>query len=61
MEKVTLEVYVSKGDLSKYGKEGVKNLLIDILERYGSEEYYDPDLVAQAISEVASEEAGSSP
>jgi len=30
----------------KYGGvENVKELLYDILERYGNEEYFDPDLI----------------
>ena len=47
MPKITLEVNVSQEDLDKYGEGGIKNLLFDILERYGNEEHYDLNLIEE--------------
>lgn len=45
--KINLEVTLLPSEADEYGEEGMKALLIDILERYGSEEYFDPDLAEQ--------------
>lgn len=51
MPKIVLEVTVSEDEVNKYGEDGIKTLLNDILDRYGNEEYFDPDLEGQTRKE----------
>ncbi len=54
-EVIELKLTASRAEVGKYGKEGLKQLWIDVLERYASEEYYDPDLVQQMLEAKAEE------
>ena len=48
-EVIELKLTTSKAEVEKYGKEGVKQLWLDILERYANEEHYDPDLIHEML------------
>lgn len=45
MATLKLEVEVSEQELEEYGKEGMKELLGNILNRYGNEEYFDRNIL----------------
>ncbi len=48
MEKIKLTTYVSKRLIDEAGgKEKMKALLYDILDRYGNPEYFDYDAVEE--------------
>ena len=47
--QVAIVLYAGQDEVDKYSEEGLRNLWIDILERYGNEEYYDPDLVKELL------------
>ena len=51
LTKITLEPRAYPKEISKYGEEGLKQLWMNILERYAHEEYYDPDLVEEVLKE----------
>jgi len=52
LEKINLEIMVSKHQAEKYGGLGnYKALLLDIIDRYFCEEYFDPDLVEYLLNE----------
>jgi len=54
-EVIELKLTASSAEVETFGKEGLKQLWIDILERYASEEYYDPDLVKELVDRKAEE------
>jgi len=47
---VTLKPQAYQFEVDKYGIEGLRVLWMDILERYGHEEYYEPDLVEELLN-----------
>ena len=49
LTKIPLEPHAYQREVDKYGVNGLKELWIDILERYGHEEYYNPDLVEEIL------------
>ena len=51
VQKIPIQVSVYSSEIKKYGKEGLKDLLMDIIERYFNEGYFDPDLVEQILEE----------
>jgi len=51
MDKIRLDVSVSKAELKIYGKKGLKSIFIDLVERYFTPEYYDQDLVQDILQE----------
>ena len=51
LTKITLNPHAYQREVDKYGVDGLKSLWTDILERYGHEEYYDPDLVEEILEE----------
>lgn len=45
---VKLEVIISESKLAQYGGlQKYKELLYDILDRYGNEEYFDKDMIKE--------------
>ena len=51
VQKIPIEVSVYSSEVEKYGIEGIKTLLENIIERYFDEEYFDPDLVKEILEE----------
>lgn len=51
VQKIPIQVSVYQPEIKKYGIEGLKDLLMDIIERYFNENYFDPDLVEQILEE----------
>lgn len=46
---IPLEPRANQGEVDKYGKDGLKRLWEDVLDRYANEKYYDPDLVHEIL------------
>lgn len=46
---INLEIPCTDYEVEKYGKEGIKILLNDVIERYGIEKYFDSDLVEEVL------------
>ena len=51
LTEIILKPKAYQSEIDKYGKKGLKQLWIDILERYAHEEWYDPDLVEEILKE----------
>jgi hypothetical protein len=48
MEQIILFLQISDKQIAKYGgKKNYEDLLYDIIDRYGNESYFDPDLIEQ--------------
>lgn len=48
---IIIELSADPSEVDKYGIEGLRQLWVDILERYANEEHYDPDLLDQILKE----------
>jgi len=51
VQKIPIQVSVYSSEVEKYGIEGLKALLENIVERYFDEAYFDPDLVKEILEE----------
>ena len=48
---ITIKVPVYQPELKKYGKNGLKQIFEDLVERYFCESYYNSDLVQEILEE----------
>ncbi len=51
IDKIHLDVTVYEGEIEKYGIDGLKTLLQNIVERYFHKEYFEPELVKEILEE----------
>ena len=51
VDEINVPVIVYEPELKKYGRRGLIILFHDLVERYFSERYYDPDLVEQILED----------
>lgn len=49
MVEIPLRPQAYKTEVSKYGEDGLKQLWLNILERYGNGDYYDQNLVEEVL------------
>lgn len=54
--EIVLRPKAFQHEVDKYGKEGLKRLWMDILERYAHEEYYDPDIIHEMLEHEQEED-----
>lgn len=54
VQKIPIQVSVYSSEVEKYGIEGLKTLLENIVERYFDKAYFDPDLVEEILEEKRS-------
>lgn len=47
MPMIKLEVNATDAEIEEYGEKGMIELWLNILERYASEEYYEPDIAEE--------------
>lgn len=49
LDKIIIEVPVYEPEIKTYGKEGLKLLFENLVQRYFTEEYYDPGIVEEIL------------